>query len=227
MLASVPDLSTGELALRLLAAAALGGAVGLEREVREHEAGLRTHLLVSLGSAAFTVVSAYGFREFLTGGGNVIRADPTRIAAQIVTGIGFIGAGTILRQGGSIRGLTTAASLWLVAAVGICAGAGYYTAAAIATAIALFALWPLRFVVRRLLEPLGVHEHRVRVELTTEGSPQALLELLEHKGLAVKEFDFDSLRNRRIVTIVTEQSPHDFVGEIADAADVIAVQWRP
>ena len=88
-----------------------------ERELREREAGLRTHLLVSLGSALFTIVSAYGFHAFLASGQSVVRADPTRIAAQIVTGIGFLGAGAIIRQGLSIRGLTTAATLWVVAAV--------------------------------------------------------------------------------------------------------------
>src|SRR5205823_12723567 len=96
----------------------------------DHEAGFRTHLLVSLGSAIFTVVSAYGFEGFLQSGANVVRADPTRIAAQIVTGIGFLGAGAIIRDGMNVRGLTTAANLWAVSAIGICCGAGYYYAAA-------------------------------------------------------------------------------------------------
>src|SRR6266702_8213948 len=108
--------------------------------MREREAGLRTHLLVSLGSALFTMVGAYGFHSFLDSGASVVRADPTRIAAQIVTGIGFLGAGAIIRQGLSVRGLTTAATLWLVAAIGMAAGAGYYSAAAITTALTIFAL---------------------------------------------------------------------------------------
>ena len=108
----------------------LGGAIGLERELREREAGLRTHLLVCLGSALFTIVSAYGFHDFLVNGGTLVRTDPTRIAAQIVTGIGFLGAGAIIRQGLSVRGLTTAATLWLVAAIGMASGAGYYSAGA-------------------------------------------------------------------------------------------------
>ncbi len=90
---AVPSLGWGEDLARLALAAVLGGAIGFERELREREAGLRTHLLVCLGSALFTIVSAYGFRDFLTSGDQVIRADPTRIAAQIVTGIGFLGAG--------------------------------------------------------------------------------------------------------------------------------------
>ena len=103
---SVPSLHWGEALLRLALAAGMGAAIGIERERRGREAGLRTHLLVSLGSALFTVVSAYGFHEFLASGASVVRADPSRIAAQIVTGIGFLGAGAIIRQGLSVRGLT-------------------------------------------------------------------------------------------------------------------------
>src|SRR5947208_11971473 len=134
---SIPSLSWAEVLGRVALAAALGAVLGLERELRDREAGLRPHLLVSVGSALFTIVSAYGFREFLVNGGSVVRADPTRIAAQIVTGIGFLGAGAIIRQGLSVRGLTTAATLWVVAAIGMAAGAGYYSAALIATAGAL------------------------------------------------------------------------------------------
>ncbi|HEU5242755.1 MAG TPA: MgtC/SapB family protein, partial [Gaiellaceae bacterium] len=105
---SSPTIGWPEVLLRLFVAAALGGAIGLERELRERQAGLRTHLVVSVGAALFTLVSAYGFTDFGA------RVDPTRIAAQIVTGIGFLGAGAIIRQGLSVRGLTTAATLWLV-----------------------------------------------------------------------------------------------------------------
>jgi putative Mg2+ transporter-C (MgtC) family protein len=141
----VVELSTWEIFWRLALAAILGGAVGMERELREREAGLRTHLLVSVGSALFTIVSAYGFREFLTSGQAIVRADPARIAAQIVTGIGFLGAGVIFRQGFTVRGLTTAATLWLVAAVGMAAGAGYWQGAVIATGGALVTLRPLEW----------------------------------------------------------------------------------
>jgi putative Mg2+ transporter-C (MgtC) family protein len=110
--------------VRLSVAAGLGAAVGIEREFRDREAGIRTHLLVALGSALFTIISAYGFHEFLASGDSVVRADPTRIAAQIVTGIGFLGAGAIIREGLSVRGLTTAGSLWVVAAIGMASGAG-------------------------------------------------------------------------------------------------------
>ena len=114
---SLPLLSFEELAIRLVLAALLGGLIGFEREVRDHEAGLRTHLLVAVGSSLFTIVSAYGFADFFNGNA-AIRADPSRIAAQIVAGVGFLGAGAIFRQGAFVRGLTTAATLWAVAAIG-------------------------------------------------------------------------------------------------------------
>lgn len=127
-----------EFMLRLLLAAVLGLAVGLERERRDHPAGMRTHLLVSLGSAAFTILSIYAFP-----GPN---ADAARIAAQIVTGIGFLGAGAILKDGATVSGLTTAASLWVVAAIGMAAGAGAWGVATATTAIVLVSLWPLRII---------------------------------------------------------------------------------
>ena len=129
----IPALSWEEALLRLALAALFGGAIGIEREFREREAGLRTHMLVSVGSALFTIVSAYGFTSFIESGSSAVRADPTRIAAQIVTGIGFLGAGAIIRMGVSVRGLTTAASLWVVAAIGMAAGAGYWSASLITT----------------------------------------------------------------------------------------------
>jgi len=124
-----------ELAGRLVVALVLGAVIGLEREFHRQQAGFRTHALVALGSALFTIVSAYGFS-----GSSV---DPTRIAAQIVSGIGFIGAGTILQYRGNIRGLTTAASLWSVAAVGMAAGAGMLAMAAIGTALIVVVLYLL------------------------------------------------------------------------------------
>ena len=119
------------------------GIIGFEREVRDHEAGLRTHLLVAVGSSLFTIVSAYGFAEFFNGNA-AIRVDPSRIAAQIVAGVGFLGAGAIFRQGALVRGLTTAATLWAVAAIGLAVGAGLYTASVVATALVLVSLGPLR-----------------------------------------------------------------------------------
>ena len=115
----------GIVILRLVLAAVLGGLVGLEREVNGREAGVRTYLLVSLGSALIMILSQY-LAFGLTGNGGAVRVDPGRIAAQAVTGIGFLGAGVIIRYGNSIRGLTTAACMWVTCAVGLSIGAGYY-----------------------------------------------------------------------------------------------------
>jgi putative Mg2+ transporter-C (MgtC) family protein len=136
-----------ELAARLVLAAVLGAAVGVERELHEHPAGMRTHLLVAVGCALFTVLSIYGFEVPVAGAGDV---DPSRVAAQIVTGIGFLGAGAILKYGTSIRGLTTAASLWATAAIGIAAGTGQWILGIVGTAIVLFSLWPLNRVARAI-----------------------------------------------------------------------------
>src|SRR5207245_966444 len=165
LLSVLPHLTWADNLARLAVAAGLGGAIGFERELREREAGLRTHILVCVGSALFTIVSAYGFRGFLESGDQVIRADPTRIAAQIVTGIGFLGAGAIIRQGLSVRGLTTAATLWLVAAIGMAAGAGWYSAALIATAGALITLGPLRVVAYRLITRYRLDVDRLLVDI--------------------------------------------------------------
>ena len=146
----MPDLSWVEVVLRIVLAAALGGAIGLERELREREAGLRTHLLVSVGAALFTMVSAYAWTDWRFSNEEGVVFDPTRIAAQVVTGIGFLGAGAIIRQGLSVKGLTTAATLWVVAAIGMASGVGYYWAALVTTALVLVSLWPLRIVAFRL-----------------------------------------------------------------------------
>jgi putative Mg2+ transporter-C (MgtC) family protein len=143
----VIDLSAQiELSLRLVAAAALGLAVGVEREIHGHMAGLRTHMLVALGSALFTVLSIHGFSGITEGA----PVDPTRIAAQIVSGIGFLGAGAILKDGIVVRGLTTAASLWATAAIGMAAGAAEYILAIAATVIVLFSLGPINSISDRL-----------------------------------------------------------------------------
>src|SRR5438270_13896759 len=179
---SIPSLSWAEVLGRVALAAALGAVLGLERELRDREAGLRTHLLVSVGSALFTIVSAYGFREFLTSGQSVVRADPTRIAAQIVTGIGFLGAGAIIRQGLAIRGLTTAATLWVVAAIGLAAGAGYYSAAVITTGVALVALVPLRAFAYRVVHRFRGVSGLLLVALAPGRSAAPVLAAVEEAG---------------------------------------------
>ena len=133
---------------RLVLAALFGTIIGLDREYREKEAGFRTHFLVSLGSALMMIVSQYGFSEILTHDG--VSLDPSRIAAQVVSGIGFIGAGTIIFNHQIVRGLTTAASLWATAGIGLTAGAGMSWLALAATILTLVALEGVGFVFRSL-----------------------------------------------------------------------------
>ena len=129
---------TGEFILRIFVAAVLGGAIGLEREYRIKAAGLRTHFLVALGSALFMIVSAYGFEHAITLPEH--RLDVSRIAAQVVTGIGFIGAGTIIFQKNVVHGLTTAAGIGVTAAIGLTCGAGMFVLATAATVRVLLGL---------------------------------------------------------------------------------------
>jgi putative Mg2+ transporter-C (MgtC) family protein len=129
----------GEIALRLFLAFLFGTIFGLEREKRHKPAGLRTHALVSLGAAFFTIIGVYGFPDPVTG--QFYRgADPTRIAAQIVTGVGFIGGGIIFKDRDRVRGLTTAASIWLTAGLGTGIGAGMYLPAIVTAALGLLSL---------------------------------------------------------------------------------------
>lgn len=148
--------------LQITVAGVLGAAIGMERELNAQPAGLRTHMLVSLGSAIFTL-SGVG----LFGG------DPTRIAAQVVTGIGFLGGGAILREGATIRGLTTAASLWLTAAIGLAVGLRHWFAAVVATLLGLAVLWAVKVVEREWLP----RRRMLEVVLTLE--PDAPLDRVE------------------------------------------------
>jgi len=214
---SVTSLGGWEAVLRLAVAAGLGAAVGIERELREREAGIRTHLLVSLGSCLFTIVGAYGFADFGS------KVDPTRVAAQIVTGIGFLGAGTIIREGISVRGLTTAGSLWIVAAIGMASGAGYYWPAVAGTALTVLALWPLRALAYRTLERFRPPDRRLVVELK-EGTPlKTLLDLVPD----VRQVEVEDERDRRVVTFeLTEPAEEPLVAQLSDREDVVAVRWR-
>ena len=149
-----------QLSAQIVVAAALGAIIGAEREIHGHPAGIRTHMLVSLGSAIFTIMSVHGFGQDV----DPSRTDPTRIAAQIVSGIGFLGAGAILKDGIVIRGLTTAASLWATSAVGLAAGAGEYVIAIVASIVILVSLWPINALAERL-HGGGAPETNLRLQL--------------------------------------------------------------
>jgi putative Mg2+ transporter-C (MgtC) family protein len=149
-------LSPTEVVIRLLLAAALASLIGLERERLLWAAGLRTHMLVSVGSALVMIVSAYGFAGVVNTPG--VALDPSRVAAQVVSGIGFLGAGTILLRHEVIRGLTTAASLWAVAAIGLAVGGGLYFPAVAATVLILLILLGLKPLERRLVSRRRQHQ---------------------------------------------------------------------
>lgn len=219
--ANTLSLNWDEALLRLALAGVLGGLIGLERELREREAGLRTHLLVSVGAALFTIAGAYGFDS--------VRVDPTRIAAQIVTGIGFLGAGAIIRQGFSVRGLTTAATLWVVAAVGLASGAGYYSGAVITTAVVLVALWPLRILAFHLLRRFHPEDGRLLVELPAGTPPGSVIDEVVRSGVRISSIGVaqEGDRRRLEVDVVLSKdvtAPH-LVARVADVPDVADVRW--
>lgn len=213
-------ISNAEVLLRLLVAAVLCGVVGFERETRDQSAGFRTHILLGLGAALFTLVSAYGFAAFteaaLEDGGG-IQFDPTRIAAQIVTGIGFLGAGAIIRQGFDVRGLTTAASLWTTAAIGTAAGAGYYFGAAAATAVAILALVFLRELRRRLVSRVRTGFAVLTVTFTDPGGRiNAVTEALERHEVEVRSIEAELTEGRATYGIQIRIPPSRDVQEMLE-----------
>ncbi len=139
-------LSQAQIIIRLVLSVILGGFIGLERQMHRRTAGLRTHILVSLGSCLIMLTSLYVFDIYK----NVANLDPSRIAAGVITGIGFLGAGAILREREGVKGLTTAASLWVSAGIGLSVGCGFYSASLFTTALVLIVLFFLRYVERMM-----------------------------------------------------------------------------
>lgn len=182
LMAAGPELPLGESVARILLVLVLAGAVGVERELREQEAGLRTHMLVGVGAALFVIAGNFAWSGLSFGNEEGIVLDPSRVVAYVVTGVGFLGAGTIIKNGGSIRGLTTAASLWVVAAIGVVGGSGEYVLAIFATAVVLVSLWPVKRVARYLgLRRAG--SRRLVVLLEPRSSVGEVLRAVEGTGI--------------------------------------------
>jgi putative Mg2+ transporter-C (MgtC) family protein len=228
--ATSPELTVQlDISFRLLLSAVLGGVIGIERELNDHPAGMRTHLLVALGSAIFTVLSIFFFQAE-PGPNGMIPTDPSRIAAQVVSGIGFLGAGAILKYGTTVTGLTTAASLWATAAIGMAAAAGAWLVAIAGTVIILASLGPLRWVVKRLRQTerrvlrleLGLHDledlgpvmseaHRRRLDVVTmeterlgKGRYEVHLRLALHQG-SIRGEIIESIGAMNGVTVVAAE----------------------
>lgn len=156
--------------MRVLAATLLGFAIGLEREITNKYAGLRTNILVCVGACVFTILSIYAFPTVVTNDyANGIR-DTARVAAQVVTGIGFIGGGTVLRHGANVFGLTTAATLWMAASIGMACGAGMYGLALMATIISILVLVSVRFFEKTILVSSTKNIRRLRLNLCCENA---------------------------------------------------------
>ena len=172
-----------DLTIRLSLALLLGGAIGIEREYRAKEAGFRTHFLVALGSALFCVVSQFGF--------GVDLKDSSRVAAQVVSGIGFLGAGTIIFQKNVVRGLTTAAGLWVTAAIGLACGTGMYVAAALTTAMVLLGLEVLNYWIPQL----GTTTIELNFSAPSRESVKEFISQIKQKGMEVHSYE---LKERRL-----------------------------
>ena len=177
------DATYMELTIRLTLALLLGGAIGIEREYRAKEAGFRTHFLVALGSALFCLVSQFGF--------GVDLKDSSRVAAQVVSGIGFLGAGTIIFQKNVVRGLTTAAGLWVTAAIGLACGTGMYLAAVLTTAMVVLGLEVLNYWIPQL----GLSTIELSFSAPSRESVKEFITRIKQDGMEVHSYE---LKERRL-----------------------------
>lgn len=190
-----------EFIIRIAVAVAFGFCIGLERELTNKYAGLRTHILVCLGACVFTLISIYGFPTFAPGDNVIIDQatgirDTSRVAAQIVTGIGFIGAGTVLRNGPIVLGLTTAATLWIAASIGMACGAGMFDIAFAGTLLAILTLVSIRVLERKVLPTSTKKTRRIKLTLicNTENSEKIHSFILD-KYSEISDFSKKQLNN--------------------------------
>jgi len=195
-------LSWNEIIIRLSLAACFGAVIGIERERKDWAAGMRTHMMVCLGASLTMMVSAFGFFDIL-GSKNIV-LDPSRVAAQVISGIGFIGAGTILfLKQGVIRGLTTASGLWTVAAIGLATGSGMYFAAGITTVLAIIILWVLQPLEKRFSKHFK--QNGLRIIAYKTSNPTVILErLTEQEGASLTSFTLDKTDTSFIIHVKFE-----------------------
>ena len=220
--------SQADLVLRLLLASALAGLLGGERELTDQPAGFRTHILVGLGAALFAVISAYGFETVVGSGHQGVQADPTRVASQIVVGIGFLGGGAIIKYGASIRGLTTAASLWVTAAVGTAVGIGQLALGSVTTAITLLALVGLR-PLRRLIRRYARDRDEYIVEARRDVDVAAMLSRIREAGGTIELVRITEEGPDRSIRLLVRPSPTippaQIAAAISEVEHVHNVDW--
>jgi putative Mg2+ transporter-C (MgtC) family protein len=201
-------LSEWEMALRVLLAVALGAAIGIDREIDAQAAGFRTHVLVCLGAAIFGLISVHAFDPFITERGRTnVNVDITRVASNVVVGIGFLGGGAILKYGATVRGLTTAASMWVTAAIGLAVGVGYYWAAVAATIAALAALVGFRYL-RTWIRRFSRESEMVTFRLRRGADPTRLISAVNELGdVSVRSMRIDNAEGATDVTVGLKTEP--------------------
>jgi putative Mg2+ transporter-C (MgtC) family protein len=211
-----------ELLVRLLLAAVLGGAIGAERELNDQPAGLRTHMLLTIGACLFTLISAYGF-----GGG--LRTDPSRIAAQVVTGIGFLGGGAIVRHGLTVKGVTTAASIWATASVGVAIGAGSYVLGIGGAVLVVGTLFGLRRA-DEVLQRWGVSREEYLIEAVPGFDMERLAEIGRREKVALRGMQLQEDDDATRITMVVKLPPGYRQARLIDALrqveGVREVEWH-
>ena len=201
------------IAIRIISAVMLGFAIGLEREVTNKYAGLRTNILVCLGACIFTIISIYGFPEVAVTGDEMGTRDTARVAAQVVTGIGFIGGGTVLRHGATVMGLTTAATLWVSAAIGMACGAGMYALAITAALLAIIVLVIVRVFEKNILVTSTKNTKRLKISVScvNEKSNEIydyMVENFNHlREVSKKQNQDENLTKINIILDVVGQKP--------------------
>jgi putative Mg2+ transporter-C (MgtC) family protein len=223
-------LSNWDIISRLLLAALVGGAIGFERETAGQDAGLRTHLMLALGAAVFGEISVGAWDHFqVPTADSIFRADVTRVASYVAAGIGFVGAGTIVKNAGSVRGLTTAASLWVAGAVGLACGVGFWMPAVAGTVIGLLSL-ALRHPMRRLVRYVGSRRAgAVTIVLADDADPGQVIDALRALPVPPAKVTVGAGQESGHVEIAAEFAPNDrdeifeAVREISSRSDVRTV----
>ena len=210
-----PDLELWEGLLRLLLAALLAGAIGIERELREQEAGLRTHMLVCVGATMFMLVGVYAWTDMTLGNQIGVVVDPSRVASYVVSGIGFLGAGAIIKHGINVRGLTTAASLWVVASIGVAVGVGMYSFAVATTGLVIVALWPLSQL-KRVLKGKADEPRRLAVSLDAGASVVPVLAAIEENGFGLDSIEIGEGEDERSLDVVITTASDASLGGLLD-----------